>query len=103
MENLTSPIDVVLNQIGVPNGMRIRTCPDHGKFMIPRDGKFTCPMCASLHDTPNGTPQYTGHLHSNGTTTMDVDAGKGNGDTAGINDIKSGMINNLKHFIQLGC
>lgn len=82
MTSMTSPIDVVLSQIGVPNGLKIRNCGQHGKFLVPKRSKFQCPHCTNLHAVPNGTG--------------------GNGDGPEITQAKSAVITAMKHYICLG-
>lgn len=75
-------VDAVLGQIGMPNGMMVRGCSEHGKYLVPRGSKFTCPGCSNLHSIPDGTG--------------------GNGDTAAVAQAKSAVISHMNHYISLG-
>jgi hypothetical protein len=82
MDGVMNPIDAVIAQIGMPNGLVARKCQDHGAFLVPKGSRFKCPHCSGLHGTPDGTG--------------------GNGDTAEITQAKSAAITNMKHYIHLG-
>jgi len=79
---MTSPIDTIVSQIGMPSSLTVRSCVDHGKFLVPKHSKFKCPGCANLNSIPDGTG--------------------GNGDTALINEAKVVTLNAMKHYISLG-
>lgn len=79
---MTSPIDMVQAQIGIPASLTVRNCMEHGKFLVPKHSKFKCPDCMALNSIPNGTC--------------------GNGDTAEFNEIKVNELNAIKHYISLG-
>ena len=79
---MTSPIDTVAAQIGIPSNLTVRSCLEHGKFLVPKHSRFKCPQCTGLYAPTDGTG--------------------GNGDTACITEAKSNAINAMKHIISLG-